>query len=165
MRNRSREEKVQPVGALLKRAMPPKHDVMEKLNKAAREWEDVVGSALGRQSAPLDIVNGELIVRAENPLVGNRVAMMGGNIARALMKQWNLEVLKVKVIVGRLPLKPQPWNEAYTLRPNAVSVREEDVKEFSSHCFESLPDFPEDAAESLARLRAFFLKRFTKNSG
>ncbi|MCL2009902.1 MAG: DUF721 domain-containing protein [Synergistaceae bacterium] len=162
MGNRGRERKVQPLEALLRRAMPPGYDAREKLEKAASAWESVAGPVLGRQSVPLDIVNGELLVVVENPLVGNRVAMMGGNIARTMAERWGLEVVKVKVVVGRLPLKSAPRRDACPKCPVAVHVREEDVKEFSLRCLESLPDFPEDAAESLARLRAFFIKRFKR---
>ena len=145
--------------------MPPQYDVMEKLEKAISDWESVVGPILGKQSTPLDIANGELLVLAENPLVGNRVALMGGNVARALAERWGLEVVKVKVVVGRLPLKEPrrktgSSDSSISRPPAAFRVREEDVREFESRCLGSGPDFPRDAAESLARLRAFFLKRF-----
>ena len=150
--------------ALLKRVMPPLYEAREKLEKAAREWKSVVGPVLGKKSVPLDIVNGELLVAAEGPLAGNRLAMMGGNIARILAERWGLEVVKVKVVVGRLPLKTAPRNEpaarSASARSVSVRVREEEINEFLSRCLEILPDFPQDAAESLARLRAFFIKRF-----
>jgi len=166
VKKRGREGKVQPVEALLRRAMPPQYDVREKLERASREWESVVGPILGKQSSPLDIANGELIVMAEGPLAGSRVAMMGGNVARTLAERWGLEVVKVKVVVGRLPIKSKDgWQSAHYLAksaptPPTVHVREEDVKDFESRCLENAPDFPPDAAESLARLRAFFIKRF-----
>jgi len=154
---------IQPIDVLLKQAMPSQYGAMEKLDKAARAWESVVGPILGRQSVPLDIINGELIVAAENPLIGNRLTMMGGNITRTLAERWRLEITKVKVVVGRLPLKTAPaGGGSRSTSPAAVRVREEDVEEFLSRCTETLPDFPEDAAESLARLRAFFIKRFGK---
>jgi hypothetical protein len=162
MRRRKREGKVQPVGVLLKQAMPPLFEAREKLDKAARAWGSVVGPVLARQSVPLDIAKGELLVAAEGPLVGNRLVMMGGHIARALAERWGLEVVKVKVVVGNLPLKSSPEKDARPARPAVVTVREEDVREFSSRCVENTPDFPEDAAESLARLRAFYMKRFKK---
>ena len=158
----SREGKIQPVEVLLKRVMPPLYEIREKLEKAEAAWESVVGPVLGKQSAPLDIENGSLLVAAETPLVGSQVMMMGGNIARILADRWGLEVAKVKVVIGRLPLKVKgpPQRGTSVVRPTAVRVREEDVKEFESRCLESLPDFPEPAAESLARLRAFFIERF-----
>jgi len=164
MDRRGREGKVQPIEALLQRAMPQRYDAMEKLEKAARTWESIVGPVLGKQSVPLDIVSGELLIVAENPLVGNRLTMMGGNITRALAERWGLEVTKVKIAVGRLPLKTSPGsgatNRSASSRAASIRVLEEDVNGFSSYCLESQPDFPEDAAESLARLRAFFIKRF-----
>jgi len=161
-KKRGREGKLQPIDVLLKSAMPSRYGAMDKLEKAARAWESVVGPILGKLSVPLDIMNGELLVAAENPLIGNRLTMMGGNIIRTLAERWGLEVMKIKVAVGRLPLKTAPVGSGRSTSPAHVRVREEDVKEFSSYCIEKLPDFPEDAAESLARLRAFFIKRFGK---
>ena len=165
MGRRGREERIRSVESLLKQAMPPRYEAMVNLEKAAYAWKSVVGPILAKQSVMLDIVNGELLVAAENPLVGNRLTMMGGNIARALAERWGLELVKVKVVVGRFPLKNsfQKEDGVSALRParsSAVRVWEKDIKEFESRCLESLPDFPENAAESLARLRAFFIKRF-----
>jgi len=164
MRRKNREGKIQPVEVLLKRVMPARCGVMEKLEEAALAWEEVVGSTLGKQSTPLDLTNGLLLVAAENSLVANRLTMMGGNIARTLADRWGLEVAKVKVVVKRLPLRGLSRNKGRDARPAVnqaavLRVREEDVKEYSSRCL-ALPDFPQDAAESMARLRAFFTKRF-----
>ena len=164
MNHRGREGKIQPAEVFLKRIMPPLYDAKEKLEKIILEWASVVGPALGKQSAPLDIVNGELVIVAENPLAGNRVALMRGNISRTLEERWGLKTVKIKVVVRRLPLKAVLRTESSVAPPSAVRVREEDVREFSSRCVESLPDFPEDAAESLARLRAFFIKRFKRKN-
>ena len=142
--------------------MPPQYEIREKLAMAASAWGSVVGPLLGKQSAPLDLANGELLVVTEGPLVGNRVAMMGGNIARTLAKRWALNVVRVKVVVGRLPLKGSPQKEGTLPSPAAIRVREGDVRAFEAQCLESLPDYPQDAAESLARLRAFFIKRFKR---
>ena len=169
---KKRDGKVQSVEILLKRAMPARYAAVEKLEKAALEWENVVGPALCKQSAPLDVENGALIVAAENPLAGNRLSMMGGNIARTLTERWGLEVTKIKVVIRPLPLKsrggwqsapsPQSAPQATVSRAGAVRVSEEDVKEFSSRCLQTQPDLPQESAESLARLRAFFIKRFKR---
>jgi hypothetical protein len=158
MARRPIEDRARPVADVLRRSMPPMYDAWTKLEKAVSMWGSLVGQPLGKQSAIIDFARGELVVVAETPLVASRLAMMKGNIARALAERWGLDVVKVKVVVGRLPLKSAVSSGAS--RPAAVSVREEDVREFESHCLESLPDFPQDAAESLARLRAFFIKRF-----
>ena len=164
MKHKGRKGKIQPMEALLKQVMPPLYEAREKLEKAAREWGSVVGQILGKKSVPLDIANGELLIAAEGPLAGNRLVMMGGNIARVLAERWGLEVVKVRVVVGRLPLKAAPRNDtavrSASARSASVQVREEEIREFSSRCLEILPDFPQDAAESLASLRTFFSKRF-----
>ena len=167
---KAREGKIQPLEVLLMRAMPPRFGVMEKLEEVTREWGSVVGSILGKQSAPLDIANETLVVAAENPLAGNRLTMMGGNIARALTERWGLRVVKVKVVVGALPLKGMPRKpgaagaQTAAARPATVRVREEDVREFESRCLENQPELPQSAVESLARLRAFFIKRFNRGN-
>jgi hypothetical protein len=154
-----RSARVVPVEDLLPRVMPQYAD-RAKLDRAAAEWLRVVGPVLGERSAPVDLVSGELLVVAETPLVADRLSMTGGGIARTLMKDWGLEIKKVKVVVGRLPLKRAAANG----RPRAslVAVREEDVRELQRRYEASAPDLPDDAAESLARLRAFFAKRFGK---
>jgi hypothetical protein len=150
------------VNALLGRAMPPQYDLQLKFRQAAAEWPRVVGSRLGSLSAPLSLTDGELLVVADTPLSASRLSMMGGSIAHALMERWRIEVKKVKVVVGRLPLKdaaepkklPQP-----TAAPR-VSVKEGDVKKLEQTYLEKSPDLPEDAALALAHFRAFFMKRF-----
>jgi len=160
MNKLSNGERIWSIEELLKQAMPPRLDFMAKLEKAVRDWESVVGQVIGRQSVPLDIVGGELLIAAKSPLVGSRLTMMGGNIIKALAERWGLEVTKVKIVVGSLPLKVTGAGAGKPRTAPLVRVKEEDVKEFSSRCIENLPDFPPEAAESLARLRAFFIKRF-----
>jgi len=160
---KKRDGKIQSMEVLLKRAMPPGYGAIEKLEKAALEWESVVGPVLGKQSAPLGVENGFLLLAAETPLVGSRLSMMGGNIVRTLIERWGLEVTKVKVVVRPLPLKSSPRKSANSApRSATVRVREEDVNEFSSRCRQTQPDLPQEGAESLARLRAFFIKRFAR---
>ena len=96
---------MQPVNALLERAMPPQYDLRVKLERAVADWPNVIGPRLGLRSMPLDLANGELTVVADTSLVASRLSMMGGDIARALMERWQIEVKRVKVVVGRLPLR------------------------------------------------------------
>lgn len=161
-RRGGRNENLMPVEALLRRVMPPQYADRSKLDRAAADWARVVGSTLARQSSPVDMADGELLVTADTPLVANRLSMMGGNISRVLMEEWRLEVRKVKVVVGRAPLKRTAAPDFSRSRPPSVSVREEDVREMRRRVDEQSPDLPEDAAESLARLRAFFSRRFNR---
>ena len=157
-RRGGRSERLTPVEALLGQVMPPQYADRSKLERVAADWPRVVGSMLGGQSSPIDIADGELLVTADTPLVASRLSMMGGNIARVLMEQWRLEVRKVKVVVGRAPLKRTAASG--TPRPPAVSVREADVREEKRRIEEQSPGLPEDAVDSLARFRAFFARRF-----
>ncbi|MDR1875967.1 MAG: DUF721 domain-containing protein, partial [Synergistaceae bacterium] len=126
MRPGGRLERLTPVESLIPYVMPQFGDRV-KLDRVAEEWCRIVGELPGKKSAPVDIEGGELLVIAENPLVANRISMMGGNIMRALTEGWKLEVKKVKVVVGRLPLKGVASPGRGRARPPVVSVREEDV--------------------------------------
>jgi hypothetical protein len=157
----TRAEKLQPLNALLGHVMPPRYELRVKLENAAAEWVHVVGAILAEQSAPVDISDKELLVVAETPLVANRLSMMAGGIARTLLERWRLEVEKVKVVVGRPPLKnfDKTASPAKSV-PVPVRVKEEDVKVLAQKHRQASPDVPEDIVESLSRLQAFFSTRF-----
>jgi hypothetical protein len=157
----TRSGKLQPLNAFLGYAMPQQYELRVKLEKTAAEWNCVVGPLLAKQSAPVDISGKELLVVAETPLVANRLSMMGGNIMRTLLRRWRFEVEKVKVVVGRPPLKILGVMASRTKPlPAPVRVKEEDVKILMRNYMETSPDLPEDVAKSLARLQAFFTTRF-----
>ena len=158
-RRGGRAGKLLPVNALLGYAMPPEYELRVKLDQAAKEWVSVIGPILGRQSAPIDVSDGELLVVAETPLVASRLSMMGGNVARVLKRRWNLDVVKVKVVVGRLPLK-NTKSQKHTSPVSLAGAREEHCKELAQSYLEKSPDLPQDIVESLAHLQAFFTKRF-----
>jgi hypothetical protein len=157
-----RGEKLQSVAAVLGQVMPPQYPLRETLRRVALGWSGVVGEVLGNQSVPLDVVGEELIVAAETPLVASRLSMMGGNVTRALSEKWGLEVKKMKIVVGRLPLKNAGVIGNRAPRPVFVKVGEEQVKALERDYLEKFSDLPEDIALSLARLQAFFMKRFGK---
>lgn len=156
-RRASRSEGLKSLEILISKALPDQFSVYEKMKKLVENWDKVVGPSLAKYSAPLEILEGELVVVAENPLVGKKLSMMGGNIARALKEHWMLDIAKTKVITGRLPT--QRVSLSGKSRPPEVKVKEEEVTELKTQYAASLP---EDAAESLARLRLFFHKRFRK---
>jgi hypothetical protein len=152
---------VQAVKDLLERAIPPNFSERLKLKEAAEGWKGVVGSALAARSAPADIADGELLVIAETPLAAQRLSMMGGNIVRALEERLNFSVKRVRVVVGRLPLRGGSGFAASSPKAPAVPrPKEEEVRALARRCLETSPGLPEDAAESFAGLRLFFAKRF-----
>jgi hypothetical protein len=157
-----RSEKLQPVVNVLSQVMPPQYPLRETLRKVILEWSGVVGGLLGSHSAPLDVVEEELLVAAETPLVASRLSMMGGNVTRILEERWGLKVKKMKVVVGQLPLKNAKVLASRALRPVSVEVDENEVTKLERDYREKSPDLPEDVALSLARLQAFFSKRFNK---
>ena len=161
-RRGAHSEKLEPVNVILKRVMPSQYHLRAKLKEALLEWESLVPRPLGKQSAPLDFVDGELLLAADTPLVAARLNMMGGNIARALKERWQIEVKKVRVVVGQRPLNRTAARTPPARRPKCVPVKEEDVKELKRDYLERSPELPEEIASSLARLQAFFIKRFRK---
>jgi hypothetical protein len=148
---------VKAVEELLERAIPPNFSERLKLKEAVEGWKGIVGAALAARSAPADIADGDLLVVADTPLAAQRLSMMGGNIAGTLRERLNFDVKRVRVVVGKLPLKgavvsPSP--------PAMPEPKEAEVKELARRCLEISPGLPEDAAESFAGLRLFFAKRF-----
>ena len=142
------------------RVLPPGYEERLKLGQAAAEWARAVGSVLAAKSAPLDLAGGELLVAAENPLAADRLSMIAGNIARALWEHWKIEVRKVRVMVGRVPLTQAVVSHT-SPRPTAVHVQhvqEEEVQKIEQECLEH--GLPENIAKPLAHLENFFLKRF-----
>jgi hypothetical protein len=83
-------------------------------------------------------------------------------VIRVLAEKWGLEVKKMKVVVGQLPLKNVGTSASRTQRPVFVNVDENDVKELEQDYLKRSPDLPENAALSLAHLKIFFTKRFGK---
>jgi hypothetical protein len=139
--------------------MPRQYEHRLKLENAAAEWSRVVGPVLAGQSAPVDVSDRELLVVAETPLVANLLSMMAGNIAHTLQECWRFEIEKVKIVVGRPPLKSQ--GRAYAQpKSSPVWVKEEDVQNLARNYLETSPELPEDVVESFARLQAFFATRF-----
>ena len=153
---------MQPLSALLMRAMPPQYDQRMQLRKAGAEWTGVVGPVLGGQSAPLDLADGELLLVANTPLVANRLSMMGGDILRILAERYRIEAQKVKVVVGQTPLRQtlSKTPAAHRTWKNSIRVKEEDAREQGRGYLEKSPELTEEVALSLARLRIFFEKRF-----
>jgi hypothetical protein len=157
-----RSEKLRLVGDVLLQVMPLQYPLREKLKKVALEWSCVVGTILGNQSAPLDVVEEELLVAAETPLAASRLSMMGGNVVRVLAEKWGLKVKKVKVVVGRLPLKNAGASPDCAPRPVSVNVGEGEARKLEWDYLKRFPDLPESVSFPLAHLQAFFTKRFGK---
>jgi hypothetical protein len=165
MRRGSRAGKVRAVEELLVQAIPPSFSERLKLKEAAERWKEIVGASLAARSAPADIADGDLLVVAETPLAANRLSMMGGNIAGTLEERLGFKVKKVRVVVGKLPLKGSA-SKGSALSPSMPAMprpKEAEVRELAQSCLAVSPDLPEDAAESFARLRLFFARRFRES--
>lgn len=146
-----------PVGEVLARLMPERNERVEKLKEVAKEWGSVVGPARARKSAPFALEGGKLRVASDTPHAAQQLVRMKGNIQRALKRRWDLEVEELQVIVGQPP--PQPSRVSGPPRRSCAPVRldEEEVRAFRDACPAELD---EETAMSLARLRAFFARRF-----
>jgi hypothetical protein len=166
MKPGTRRGRILAVEEILENAMPPGFSEYLRFKEALRRWADVVGEALAARSTP-DLAKGELLVVAETPLAAKRLSMMGGNIAKTLRERFDVDVARVRVVVGRAPLPksqgggtPSGRNKQGGGRSAGAGNREEENKALARRCLESSPDLPESAAESFAALRLFFDRRF-----
>ncbi|MBQ9564186.1 MAG: DUF721 domain-containing protein [Synergistaceae bacterium] len=151
------EIQARPLHSLLGNALRNQEfeENVRKLQDLVRRWGSIVGSA-AKNSAPYELKGGTLFVAARSPHTVQRVEQMRGNIQRALKDQWGLDIQEVRVTLGSPPVRPKTVTG---LRRHRVPVEpaEEEVRAFRDQCPESLPA---ETAEALARLRAFFLRRF-----
>jgi hypothetical protein len=76
------------------------------------------------------------------------------------MERWQIEVRKVKVVMGRLPLRSTDFSAKHQDRVLLAGAKEEKIRELARSYLEKAPELPEDIAVPLARLQAFFIKRF-----
>ena len=80
---------------------------------------------------------------------------MKGNILRILKGRWNLDVERIRVTLGPPTPRPRPTQDVPRRRHARVVLPQEEVEELRRACPETLSD---EAAEGLARLRAYFAR-------
>ena len=95
-----------------------------------------------------------------------RIATWNINSVRArteravgVLGRWNLDVERIRVTLGPPPPRPRPMQDAPRRRHPRVVLPQEEVEELRRACPETLSD---EAAEGLARLRAYFARRFPR---
>ena len=157
-----RLERLASTKELLERMMPKQEERMQKLQELVRLWASVVGPGRARQSAPCDLVGGKLVVAVATPHMAQQIAQMKGNIQRALRERWGLEVEEVQTPLGPPPVRPSAPNQPPRRRAPVVRVEEAEVQALKEQC---PADLTPEAAEALARLRAFFARRFGGRAG
>lgn len=156
---RGRLERVASLKELLEGMIPVENDRMRKLEDVVRHWAAVVGPGRARLSAPYELEGGELRIAAATPHAAQQIGNMKGNILRILKDRWDLEVERVLVTQGPPPLRTRPVQGGPRRRHPHVAIPPEEVAALRAACPESLSD---EAAEGLARLRAFFARRFPR---
>lgn len=121
-------------------------------------WSEAVGEKIGRISAPESLLDGVLTIVAANPYCAQEIGMKGGDIASVVSEKWSLEVLSVRVRVG----KPKTSQSVGIKSRRKPPVRP-DPEEIAS-CREKIGEISlaDDIAEGLARLMAQYRKRFGK---
>ncbi len=157
--SRGRLERVASLKELLEGMVPSGSDRMRKLEDVTRNWASVVGPARARLSAPYELEDGTLRVAAATPHAAQQIANMKGNILRILKDRWDLEVETVRVTQGPPPLRARTVQNVPRRRHPPVALPPEEVEALRTACPETLSD---EAAEGLARLRAFFARRFPR---
>ena len=112
-----------------------------------------------RLSAPYELEDGELRIAAATRHAAQQIVNMKGNILRILKGRWNLDVERIRVTLGPPTPRPRPTQDAPRRRHARVVLPQEEVEELRRACPETLSD---EAAEGLARLRAYFARRFPR---
>ncbi|RRD63706.1 DUF721 domain-containing protein [Fretibacterium sp. OH1220_COT-178] len=152
-----RLERVASLKELLEGMVPGQSDRIRRLEDLMRNWAAVVGPGRARLSAPYELEDGELRVAAATPHAAQQIGNMKGNILRALRERWGLEADRVRVTQGPPPLRRRVAQDGPRRRHPRVVLPPEEVEALRSACPEALSD---EAALGLARLRAFFARRF-----
>ena len=150
------------VGELLAEMMSSRAAPMEALVSVTRAWASVVGPALARASAPFDLVGGTLCVATSSPHAAQQIERMAGNVSRALRDRWGLEIAGVRATVGPPPPRPARPDTSPRRKAPVVQLTDDEVRAMMERC---PTDLDPEAAEALARLRAFFERRFPASRG
>ena len=154
-----RLERVVSLKELLEGMIPERNERIERLEDMTRNWAAVVGPARARLSAPYELEDGELRIAAATPHAAQQIVNMKGNILRILKSRWNLDIEGIRVTLGPPPARPRPLQSVPRRRHARVAIPQEEVEALRRTCPEVLSD---EAAEGLARLRAYFAHRFPR---
>ena len=156
---RGRLERVASLKELLEGMVPGRNERIEKLKDIMKNWAAIVGPVRARLSAPYELEDGELRIAVATPHAAQQIVNMKGNILRILGNRWNLDVEGIRVTLGPPPSRPRPLQDVPRRRHPCVVLPREEVEELRRACPETLSD---EAAEGLARLRAYFARRFPR---
>jgi len=156
---RGRLERVASLKELLEEMVPGRNEWIEKLKDIMKNWAAIVGPVRARLSAPYELEDGELRIAVATPHAAQQIVNMKGNILRILGNRWNLDVEGIRVTLGPPPPRPRPLQDVPRRRHPCVVLPQEEVEELRRSCPETLSD---EAAEGLARLRAYFARRFPR---
>lgn len=152
-------ERLASLRELLEGMVPTQSERMRRLEEMTRNWASVVGPARARLSAPYELEDSELRIAAATPHAAQQIGNMKGNILRVLKARWDLEVDRIRVTQGPPPPRPRTAQSIPRRRHPRVVLAPEEVEAFRRACPAALSD---EAAEGLARLRAFFARRFPR---
>ena len=139
--------------------VPGRNERIEKLKDIMKNWAAIVGPVRARLSAPYELEDGELRIAVATPHAAQQIINMKGNILRILGSRWNLDVEGIRVTLGPPPPRLRPMQDAPRRRHPCVVLPREEIEELRRACPETLSD---EAAEGLARLRAYFARRFPR---
>ena len=150
-------ERVTSVGDILGRIVSGRAKHVRLVEEVQRVWPAVVGPARARISRPWDLVAGTLFVSVATPHAAQELRRMLGNIQRAFKARWDVEIRDIRVVFGPPPSRPKVSGQGPGRRHATVELTEEEIRRFREQC---PPTLTPEAAEALAHLRAFFVRRF-----
>lgn len=102
------------IGAVIRQALAqPRMRRGLSLGKLVRSWEDVVGPRLARETAPVALEAGALVVAASTAAWGAQVRFLAGDVARRANETLGAdEVTSVRVTVSSEARKALRRNES-----------------------------------------------------
>ena len=155
---RSRSRGFDRVGALLQRILPPGAEEKLALPELRKEWEVIAGAVLGKKSLPVDLEKGVLLVSAETPGSAKALSMRAGTLAKKVSAMTGLDILSLKVIVGRGTVTPKKI--ILTPRRGKITPPREDVEKALEEVRGKFSPEREQIARRLASLMAYYRARF-----
>ncbi|MDO9508645.1 MAG: DciA family protein [Thermovirgaceae bacterium] len=151
-----RHGEVATLGSLLLSSLSREQARMMQMADLCSRWSEAVGDKIGGKSSPESLLDGVLTIVAATPPCAQEIGMRGGDIASLVREKWSLEVLSVRVRVG----KPKTVRKTRGSGRKCSPVKP-DPKEIAA-CRERIEELVprDDIAEGLARLMAQYRKRF-----
>ena len=148
---------------VLESGVSPELHLAFTLARVCREWESLLGRALGSRTAPRRLEGRVLFVAAESPAAAQALQFERARLLRELKERFQLPLEELRVQVGSIRSTPAPGAPRRRASPPPVPLSEEEVSRQEQAFREKVAD-PE-IAQALARLAVACRRRFGPRNG